>query len=163
MIRALETKDIPLLIDIGNRAWKPIYDKYRKIYGEELFLFLNPNFKTSKGDEIYHKCENEPEEVLVCEEENRIVGFITFSIDKARQIGIISNNAVDPECGLKGLGQQMYKAILSLFRKKGLKYVKVSTGLDEAHTPARRAYERAGFNISRSEITYYMKLSQIAG
>ena len=158
MIRSLKKEDVTMLMEIGDLAWKTIYEMYRETYGEELFQMLMPNFKTSKGQAIQRKCENEPEEVLICEEEGQVVGFITFTIDSAKKIGIISNNAVDPRCGLKGIGQQMYKAVLSLFKEKGLKYAKVTTGLDDAHFPARRAYERAGFNISRSDITYYMKL-----
>jgi metal-dependent HD superfamily phosphatase/phosphodiesterase len=37
-------------------------------------------------------------------------------------------------------------------------YAKVGTGLDYAHARARRAYERAGFDIRHEEVTYYMKL-----
>jgi hypothetical protein len=39
-----------------------------------------------------------------------------------------------------------------------MSYATVQTGLDEGHAPARRAYERAGFDISHSRITYYRKL-----
>ncbi|MBT4097360.1 MAG: GNAT family N-acetyltransferase, partial [Gemmatimonadetes bacterium] len=34
----------------------------------------------------------------------------------------------------------------------------VGTGLDDAHAPARRAYERAGFDIAQQDVTYYKKL-----
>jgi len=34
----------------------------------------------------------------------------------------------------------------------------VHTGLDYAHAAARRAYERAGFNIRHEDVDYYMKL-----
>ena len=37
-------------------------------------------------------------------------------------------------------------------------YAKVATGLDDAHAPARRAYERAGFDIKVEDVTYYKKL-----
>ena len=37
-------------------------------------------------------------------------------------------------------------------------YAKVHTGLDDAHARARRAYERAGFDISHQEVNYYLKL-----
>jgi len=37
-------------------------------------------------------------------------------------------------------------------------YAKVQTGLDEAHAPARRAYERAGFKTRLESVAYYMDL-----
>ncbi|MCF6176458.1 MAG: hypothetical protein L3J71_11915 [Victivallaceae bacterium] len=52
----------------------------------------------------------------------------------------------------------MYKSVLDYFRSIGLKAVKVQAGLDDAHAPARRAYERAGFKINLEEITYYKEL-----
>lgn len=59
---------------------------------------------------------------------------------------------------MKGIGQQMYKAVLDYFRQQGMLYAKVLTGLDEAHTRARKAYERAGFNIKCESVNYFMKL-----
>jgi ribosomal protein S18 acetylase RimI-like enzyme len=73
-------------------------------------------------------------------------------------MGIIGNNAVDPDCGLKGIGQQMYRFALERFRAEGMAWANVDTGLDEGHAPARRAYERAGFDITISSIHYYRKL-----
>ena len=77
-----------------------------------------------------------------------------------RKIGIISNNAVDPCCGVKGVGQEMYRAVLEYFRKAGMLLAQVTTGLDEAHAPARRAYERAGFGLHTESVTYTMKLGK---
>jgi ribosomal protein S18 acetylase RimI-like enzyme len=86
------------------------------------------------------------------------VGFATFWIHAERRIGEIANNAVDPDFQGRGLAQQMYRAVLERFRREGLLYAKVQTGLDEAHAPARRAYERAGFDIRHETVTYYQKL-----
>ena len=61
------------------------------------------------------------------------------------KVANITNNAVDPFCGEKGVGQEMYQAALARFKAEGMRAVMVNTGLDEAHAPARRAYERAGF------------------
>ena len=43
-------------------------------------------------------------------------------------------------------------------RAAGVKVVRVTTGLDWAHAPARRAYERAGFRRHLDSVTYYMEL-----
>ena len=158
MIRAYRPEDLPILMDIGNRAWQPIYRMFREAYGEELFRLRTPNPDTAKGEQIRSHCERHPEWVFVCEEEGKIVGFVTFMLDENRKIGTIGNNARDPECKRKGVGQQMYKAVLDFFREKGMRFATVHTGLDDAHAPARRAYERAGFNLSHSDINYFMEL-----
>ena len=158
MIRKYRPEDLPTIMDIGNRAWQGIYKMFREIYGDELFELINPDETTSKGNQIKAHCESHPEWVLICEEGGSIVGFVTFALDTKRKIGEIGNNARDPNCKLKGIGQQMYKAVFEYFREHGMLYAKVHTGLDYAHAPARRAYKRAGFNIAHEEVVYHMKL-----
>jgi len=158
MIRPYHGDDLSTLMDIGNRAWRDIYEMFREAYGDELFAMLVPRVATVKGDQIKSHCEAHPEWVYVCEEAGRIVGFVTFILNPENKIGEIGNNAVDPQCGLKGIGQQLYKAVLAHFREQHMVYARVRTGLDDAHAPARRAYERAGFNIRHEDVTYYLKL-----
>ena len=158
MIRDYRPEDLPTIMEIGDRAWREIYRMFRACYGEELFARLVPDAETRKGSQIKAHCEQHPEWVYVCQEQGRIVGFVTFGLDTDTQIGEIGNNAVDPDCGLKGIGQQMYEAVLEHFRAHHMAYAKVHTGLDDAHARARRAYERAGFDISHQEVNYYLKL-----
>lgn len=158
MIRPFRPADLPVIMDIGNRAWKPIYDMYQRLRGDDLFTLLTPDRDTAKGSQVKHHAEHTPERILICEEAGRIVGFLTFHLDREKGIATIGNNAVDPACELKGIGQQMYQAAFARFRQEGMRFAKVTTGLDEAHAPARRAYERAGFNVRQEDVTYYMKL-----
>ena len=158
MIREYRPADLPTLMDIGNRAWRGIYQMYRQAFGEELFTVNMPGVDHVKGEQIKQHCTAYPGQVYVCEENDAIAGFITFSMDRQKGIGQIGNNAVDPDCGLKGIGQQMYQAALERFRAEGMTHAKVQTGLDDAHAPARRAYERAGFNIKVEDVTYFRKL-----
>ncbi len=158
MMRAYQHQDLDWLMDVANRAWRPIHAAYRKAYGDALFERLVPNVLYRKGEELKGFCQANPGSVFICEEGGRRVGFLTIQFDNQRRIGEIGNNAVDPDCGLKGIGQQMYRFALEQFRAQGMEYAMVHTGLDEGHAPARRAYERAGFNISHSDINYYLDL-----
>ncbi|MCX6992746.1 MAG: GNAT family N-acetyltransferase [Kiritimatiellaeota bacterium] len=158
MMRALKPDDVPRIQEIAVRAWRGIYESYRKIHGEELYQRLYAEAPASKGADVRRFCEQFPENVRVCEEAGRVVGFITFQLNAEKKIGVLDNNAVDPECGLKGIGQQMYAVVLDHFRRMGMDYAQVTTGLDESHARARRAYERAGFNIHKDQTVYYMKL-----
>ena len=158
MIRKYKSDDLATIMDIGNRAWNEIYKMFREQYGDELFQILVPDESTSKGKQIRSHCKRHPEWIFICEEEGHIVGFITFALDFDKGIGEIGNNAREPDCDLKGIGQQMYKAVFDYFREQGMIYAKVHTGLDYAHAPARKAYENAGFNIHHEDVDYYMKL-----
>ena len=158
MIRSYRPQDLPAIMDIANRAWQQIHKMFREIYGEELFQILVPDEFTRKGNQVKTQCIEHPEWVYICEEADKIVGFVTFMLDKEKGIGEIGNNAVYPDCNLKGIGQQMYTAVLNHFRQRNMLYAKVYTGLDYAHTRARNAYERAGFNIRHDDTIYYMKL-----
>lgn len=158
MIRPYTQDDLETIVDIGNRAWREIYRMFRQTYGDELFAAIVPDEKTSKGDQIHTHCQHHPEWIFICEEAGCIVGFVTFRLDATRALGTIGNNAVDPECGLKGIGQQMYNAVLAHFKAQGMRFAKVQTGLDDAHAPARRAYQRAGFDIAHEDVTYFKKL-----
>ncbi len=158
MIRKYKPEDLSIIMDMGNRAWREIYKMFREAYGYELFQLITPDETTSKGKQVKAHCERHPEWVFICEEDGRIVGFVTFSLNSDKKIGEIGNNAKDLDCDLKGIGQQMYKAVLEYFREHGMIYAKVHTGLDYAHAPASRAYQRAGFNLSHEEVNYYMKL-----
>lgn len=157
-MREFRPDDLETIMDIGNRAWRGIYEMFRTSYGDELFALLVPDERTAKGEQIRSHCARHPEWVYICEEEGRIVGFVTFRLHRETGIGEIGNNAVDPDCGLEGIGQQMYRAVKEHFRAQHMVYAKVCTGQDHAHARARRAYERAGFDISHRDIDYYMKL-----
>lgn len=43
-------------------------------------------------------------------------------------------------------------------KNEGMIYATVSTGLDDAHTPARRAYEKADFDKALENVRYYKEL-----
>lgn len=158
VVRSYKPDDLATIMDIANRAWQPIYVMFREAYGEKLFREICPDATAAKGKQVETQCRNHPDGVYVCEAEGKVVGFVTFWLDPKRNMGVIGNNAVDPDCNLKGIGQEMYQAVLEYFRNNQMAYAEVSTGLDDAHERARRAYERAGFNIHHDERKYYKKL-----
>jgi len=158
MIRPFRPDDLPALMEIGNQAWREIYCMFRRCYGDELFALLVPNAATAKGEQIRSHCTSHPEWTLVCEEDGQLCGFVTYRLDLERGVGEIGNNAVRPELRGRGLAQQLYAAAFARFRQAGLRFAKVQTGLDAAHAPARRAYEKAGFDLHHENIEYYRKL-----
>ena len=158
MIRTFDPQDLEAICAIANRAWRGIYRMSRACYGDELFELIVPDEATAKGEQVRRHCARHPDWVVVAEEAGRIVGFATFLLHPQQRIGEIGNNAVDPDCVGRGIAQQLYRAAFERFRQQGMVYAKVQTGRDDAHARARRAYERAGFDIHHEEVTCYRRL-----
>lgn len=158
MIRSYVESDYETLVSIANRAWSKIFEGYRKQMGDEIFDLIYSAPCQSKANQIRKHVDTHPDDCLVAERNGKIVGFITFACVKELGLGVISNNAADPDSEEKGVGQEMYAAVFERFRAAGMRLAQVTTGFDEAHAPARRAYERAGFQLHTESVTYYRKL-----
>lgn len=156
-IRPYQEKDLEQVMEIANLAWQDIRKMSREALGDTIADLLNPaGDAKSKGLQVKEQIESGAWKIAVCEHEEKLVGFITYTINGIW--GEICNNGALKESGLKGIGQTMYKYVMEQFRSAGVKVVKVTTGLDWAHAPARRAYERAGFKKHLDSTTYYMEL-----
>ena len=160
-MRQYQERDLECIVALANKAWRDIRKMSRQALGDKISDVLNPQGDAvSKGEQVRAMALKSPENFMVCEDAGQVVGFICFWMDKQTGVGEIGNNAADAGSGLKGIGQMMYRAVLSHFKANGIKVACVSTGLDPAHERARKAYVRAGFNRSLSSIRYYMDLSE---
>ena len=158
-VRKFRTEDTEAVVALANAAWKPINKVSRERLGDRIADVLRPDGDDiSKGITVRQELTEHPENFFVCEEGGRIVGFAGCFLDYKLKVGTVGHNAADKTCGVKGIGQQLYKAVLDYFREQGMVVAKVFTGLDDAHAPARRAYQRAGFDHSLEHVTYYMEL-----
>ena len=156
-MRPYKPEDLEKVMEIANIAWRPIRQMSRETLGDTIANYLSPaGDDKSKGLQVKDQIDSGKWGIAVCEHEGELVGFITYSI--AGVFGEICNNGALTATGLKGIGQTMYKYVMEEFRNAGVKVVKVTTGLDWAHAPARRAYERAGFKKHLDSTTYYMEL-----
>lgn len=158
-IRPFRESDLPTLLDIAVAAWQPIFESFQALLGEDLFEMVFPDWKAMKRRQIESGCQPESSaHVLVAELDGRPVGFATYYLNQQEGIGTIGNNAVHPEQQAAGIGSQMYATVLAKMREAGMICVKVTTGLDDSHAPARRAYEKAGFNRALPSVDYYRTL-----
>lgn len=159
-IRRATGADLDRVGEIARQGWVRIHDSFQQIMGEEMHGVLCANWEENKEGQIRGHFARHPDWLYVVEPDGGegVVAFVTFRIDREKSLGTIGNNATAPEAQGKGIGTAMYTFILDLFRKEGLRYASVSTGLDEGHAPARRAYEKAGFDIAREDVTYYKHL-----
>jgi GNAT superfamily N-acetyltransferase len=148
--------DLEKIVEIAIAAYSAIYDSIHDQLGDELFdLCIGDPKQARREQAIYNISTNT---CYVSEIDGEIVGFIHFMYDEARKLGMLSNNAVNPAYRGRGIGGKQYEFVFDLLRKMGAVAVSVTTGLDEGHAPARRAYEKAGFEKNTKSITYRMLL-----
>lgn len=62
-------------------------------------------------------------------------------------VGEIGLNAVKPSYANRGIGTHMYTFAIERMKAAGMRVATVATGGDDSHAPARRAYQKAGFNV----------------
>ena len=130
--------DLPAIDDLTVRCYAPIQASYVAMLGEELHeaVRLEPELtweqrKIAQNRRLFAEG---PGQVWVLEEDGGTV------------FGFLDNNGVAPERASEGWATFMYRQVLEHFRSLGLRYAHVDTGLDDAHIPARRAYEAVGFD-----------------
>ena len=159
-IRPYAEGDLERIQDIAELAWKPIFDSYRNLLGDEILNQTRPLAEKDKRGQLESWVKNHPDLTIVAvDNDQKIIGFATWYLNTERKIGIINNNAVDKTSGYKGVGQALYAELFRIFKEAGMTLAQVTTGLDEGHAPARRAYHRAGFSETGLEnVTYYKKL-----
>jgi ribosomal protein S18 acetylase RimI-like enzyme len=158
MIRQARTEDVARIKEIAVLAWSPIYVLREHLMGRQLFHMLHPDWKTVKSSEVESHFKKYPQWTIVLEEDDKVVGFLTYFLDQGKKIGEIGNNAIHPDYQGRGLGEIMYREAIKRFRDSGMLYAKVGTQLDDAHIPARAAYEKLGFRPITRSVIYYMKL-----
>lgn len=158
VIRAACDEDMQRIREIAKQAWAPIYDYYREQMGEDLWLREHPGDPLErKADSVEKHFREKPDEGFVTEIDGEVVGFCTLML-RENGVGVVGNNAVAPEAQGKGVGSAQYEECLRRMREAGMVYATVHTGLDPAHAPARRAYEKVGFEQIRPHVEYYMTL-----
>lgn len=159
IIREHRSEDTPSLLEIAVAAWESIFSCYRETMGEDLFGAVFPDWQEDKKRQVEEACGGQRGSmVYVAERNGEVVGFVTFYPNPVPGVYEMGNNAVRPDFQGRGIGQMMYERVFEKLRELGVHSVKVLTGGDPSHAPARRAYEKAGFKVQLPMVDYYRRL-----
>jgi GNAT superfamily N-acetyltransferase len=147
-LRTARPGDLEPLIDLTIRAFHDIQDGIRDQLGDALFAPQNGDWR---GD--YRRTLGELldpaaiERVIVADVDGRPIGFASWTTHAGPlgPQGEITLLAVDPDQQRHGVGRALIDAAGEAMRAAGCVVAIVSTGGDDAHRPARAAYEAAGF------------------
>jgi ribosomal protein S18 acetylase RimI-like enzyme len=138
--------DLPRLDAIREAAFSPVFSSFRTVLGSELYDLTQARDDEGQAALLASLLASGSEwEVYSATKDGAVAGFVALRLDRDKLVGEIGLNAVDPAYGGRGLGTAMYEFALARMREAGMRAAAVSTGGDDSHAPARRAYEKAGF------------------
>ncbi len=141
---------------IRQKAFQSIFASFRQLVGDEIFELLYHDADKEQSEYLESICaKSADKEVFVLLRDDAVIGFVGLSADKARAIGEIDLNAVDPHYQGLGGGRFMYNFALARLKEQGMRLVKVGTGSDPSHVPARKAYKKAGFKVGIPGVTLF--------
>jgi ribosomal protein S18 acetylase RimI-like enzyme len=163
VLRAARREDLPAIDELTVICYEPIQASYVAMLGEDCYEAVrsDPDLtwgerKIAQNRRLY---EESPECLWVLDDGERVFAFVSFWLRPAQQYGHIDNNGVHPSRAGQGWATFMYREVLRYFREQGLMFAHVDTGLDDAHIPARRAYEAVGFDRAVPTVEYWVDLS----
>ena len=164
VLRHARLEDLPAVDALTVEGYAPIQESYVAMLGEETYEAVRHRPELTWDE---RKCAQNrdlfaerPEQVWVLERDGDVFGYVTFWLFPAQSYGHIDNNAVAADAAGQGWATFMYRHVLDHFRRLGLRFAHVDTGLDDAHVPARRAYEAVGFDRQVPLVEYWQDLSK---
>ena len=163
VLREAREADLPAIDALTVAGYAPIQASYVAMLGEDCYqaVRLEPAkaWERRKIDQNRELFAEHPDWVWVLED-GGVFGYVSFWLFPEREYGHIDNNAVDEGRSGQGWATFMYRHVLQRFRDLGLRFAHVDTGLDDAHIPARRAYEAVGFDRPVPTVDYWQDLAR---
>ena len=119
--------------------------------------FYPDNWRMSQQKAVEEVCAAEDTHVWVAIDSGATVGFVVVKLHSEDSLGEVYMVAVDPDFQGCGIGSALMEFALNWMKDAGMSIAMVETGGDRGHAPARRTYEKAGFELW-SVARYFKKL-----
>ena len=139
-------------VEIALKLWTIIHGEYAKRIGDDIHDVTGAGWQDAHRINIANQ-QRKPTS-LVALLDGKVVGFCGCRVENG-VLGVIGYNGVDPAYRGRGIARYLYEAAFDSFRNQGIRCARVYTGRDDGHGPARRAYEKAGFDKKIINTTYY--------
>jgi ribosomal protein S18 acetylase RimI-like enzyme len=162
VLRHAREEDLPAIDALTVAGYAAIQQSFVTMLGEDLYEAVQADpeqtWEERKCAQNRRLFAEHPEQVWVLDGGSDVFGFVTFWLIPERRYGHLDNNAVDEARAGQGWATFMYRHVLDRFRELGLAYAHVDTGLDDAHIPARRAYDAVGFDRAVPSVDLWQRL-----
>ena len=157
VIRPYREGDDERIIEITKLAWPKfsISKMIEDIYGS----YSDQPWWRHKVKPILSFAKANPEKCLIAVRDRRVVGYAMYTVDYDTAVGTVSNNAVDPAAGGKGIGTALNREVLGCMKKEGMKTAMVCTL--EHQAGGRKMYEKNGFEEFARRVDYARSLKNL--
>jgi ribosomal protein S18 acetylase RimI-like enzyme len=155
-----EAGELQVLDEIRRAAFAPIFASFRSILGDEVYATAQAHEDERQGELLASLLRSDSGwTVYTVRQAQSVVGFVAVKLDQDTKVGELGLNAVHPGCAGRGVGTAMYEFAVARMKDAGMRVATVGTGGDPSHAPARRAYQKAGFNLEIPSVWMYRRLS----
>ena len=163
VLRHAAGDDLAAVDALTVESYRAIQESFVAMLGDDCYdaVRLEPEltWEERKIQQNRHLYEEHPDRLWVLDEGGDVFGFVSFWLFPDKSYGHIDNNGLRADRVGQGWATFMYRHVLDHFREQGLRFAHVDTGLDDAHIPARRAYEATGFDRQVPTVDYWQDLS----
>ena len=146
-IQPYNHNQIGAVIRLSLRAWAPVFESIQGVMNPAVYAHFHPDRRVSQQQAVEDVCAAEDTDVWVAVEGSVIVGFVAVKLHPDNSLGEISMLAVDPDFQRRDIGAALTHFALAWMQEAGMAVARVETGADPGHGPARRTYEKAGFEL----------------
>jgi len=124
---------------------------------EDRFGLLNgTDWRSRKARQIEDDVTTNAAGVFVAEENGKILGYITSTVDRVAGKGRIPNLAVSAKAQGKGVGRHLIQHALDYFKREGMAYAVIETMA--GNEVGQHLYSSCGFVEIGRQVQYAMKL-----
>ena len=147
-IRPYNSTDLDAVVRLSLRAWEPVFASLGEVFSAEVYRESYPQgWRVSQQKAVEAACSDPPMRVWVAVADASVAGFVAIRFHEADKMGEIYMIAVDPDFQRRGLGAALTEHALDAMKSAGMSLAMVETGADDGHAPARRTYEKSGFDL----------------
>ena len=163
VLRHASEEDLGAVDALTVESYRPIFESFVAMLGEGCYEAVRPEpeltWEERKIQQNRRLHAEHPDQLWVLEENGDVFGFVSFWLFPDKSYGHIDNNGLRADRVGQGWATFMYRHVLEHLRAQGFRFAHVDTGLDDAHIPARRAYEATGFDRQVPTVDYWQDLS----
>jgi ribosomal protein S18 acetylase RimI-like enzyme len=167
LLRHAREDDLPAIDALTAVCYLPIQESYVEMLGADCYEAVRSEpeltWDERKAQQNRRLFAQHPDWVWVLDDGGELIGFVSFWLLPEQSYGHLDNNGVRPDRAGQGWATFMYREVLDRFRREGLRFAHVDTGLDDAHIPARRAYEAVGFDRAVPSVDLWQDLARKDG
>lgn len=135
------------IVRLSLCAWAPVFQSIERELGPAKYEQYYPDWRASQKEAVESVCRNENIPVWTALEHDRPVGFIAVKRHDDDHMGEIYMVAVAPDTQGRGVASRLIQHATTWMRDEGFKMCIIDTGMDSGHAPARRTYEKLGFDM----------------